>query len=444
MSQVRARSSVRVTLAVVAGCTGAPDASTDRPTARSDAIVYGDDNRTEVYAHPDGRFRALARYSSVALIESWRISQGPDGSVRIAAPPLGDKLRLCRDQRFVEQPSAALCSGVLIDHNLVLTAGHCFGAHDGCDRYKYVFDFLYAQDGSLEDLTRDDIFECARIVVRRVSAHASAALHDYAVVQLDRTAAPSRTAVPLRSESLAASEQVVVIGHPDGVPAKIDDGGRVVETRSAVRDYFGATTDTFAGSSGSGVFDTDGMLLGVLVRGQTDYHPSDAGQCLVVNVAGNDPTHHEHATYAARAVAALCERAPGLSERLCGALACGDGSCLTWKSWGAIDWHRDRPGPPAARCQSGARAFCMGEGPVPESATVAGHMPRGEVAASAAWEAGTQGAANGQSGGCEVKPQRGTTGTPVWWLVLLAALNRRGRPRAAARPRPAQRALAML
>ncbi|MBC7172078.1 MAG: trypsin-like peptidase domain-containing protein, partial [Polyangiaceae bacterium] len=107
---------------------------------------------------------------------------------------------------------------------------------------------------------------------------------------------------------------LTVIGFPSGLPAKIEDSGEVVNPRSAARDYFTATTDTFAGNSGSGVFDENGTLVGILVRGARDY--ISTGTCIATNVVeiGKDFDQGEEVTYAARAIEALCRVADGASE----------------------------------------------------------------------------------------------------------------------------------
>ena len=42
-----------------------------------------------------------------------------------------------------------------------------------------------------------------------------------------------------------------------------------------------SSPDTFAGNSGSGVFDENGLMVGILVSGETDYVLN--GSCYVVN-----------------------------------------------------------------------------------------------------------------------------------------------------------------
>jgi hypothetical protein len=115
------------------------------------------------------------------------------------------------------------------------------------------------------------------------------------------------------------------------LPAKIDQGARVIDTRAAMHDYFLLNSDTFAGSSGSGIFDAENALLGVLVRGGYDFVVSpDDPTCVVSSVLPDEPgaMHDwEEATYVKQALDALCG-AGYPSERLCGTKgSCGDHYC---------------------------------------------------------------------------------------------------------------------
>jgi hypothetical protein len=135
-----------------------------------------------------------------------------------------------------------------------------------------------------------------------------------------------------------------VIGNPSGLPAKIDTGAQVLSARAPNQDFFLLNSDTFQGSSGSGVFDRKGQVVGVLVRGGDDYLDGPDGSCKVPNVVDNLEqdggtvakvaadggmlnSEGEEATYVGRAVEGIC--ASGWpSARLCNTPArCGDGFC---------------------------------------------------------------------------------------------------------------------
>lgn len=91
-------------------------------------------------------------------------------------------------------------------------------------------------------------------------------------------------------------EQLVVIGHPSGLPTKIAGGAKI---RSGEAAYFTANLDTFGGNSGSAVFNaTTGIVEGILVRGELDYVSDivDGKVCKRANKCSDDGCDGEDVT----------------------------------------------------------------------------------------------------------------------------------------------------
>ncbi|XXU97629.1 hypothetical protein WME85_06135 [Sorangium sp. So ce1153] len=88
------------------------------------------------------------------------------------------------------------------------------------------------------------------------------------------------------------------------------------DAREDVLDFFVATTDTFEGNSGSGVYETvDYTVAGILVDGEKDYVKK--GSCRVVNTCPKDGCGGESITYVYPAIEEFCashESAPLCSE----------------------------------------------------------------------------------------------------------------------------------
>lgn len=293
-------------LLITAACT--PDvATTDQP------VVYGTDDRRDVYDFADQTYAARANEISAAMIDTADIS-GPANAKQIAAGTLQNSFGVCPDERFATQPTAAGCSATLIAQDLVLTAGHCI-SDSSCNGTSYVFNWSMTNATTLHTITSDDVYACADVLVDQVAEA------DFAIVKLDRPVV-GRTPAVVRTTAtaLTVGENLIVQGYPSTIPLKIDDGGAVRDGRAATLDYFVANLDTFGGNSGSGVFLDDGTLVGILVRGEQDYVQD--GNCYRVNVCPNDGCGGEESTYAFNAINALCDVAPtpGLCE-------CGDGNC---------------------------------------------------------------------------------------------------------------------
>ncbi len=317
--RTRVLGSLLCTLAVV-GCVDLEEGDTtlDKDTLNEtqSKVVYGTDNRTDVYAHSDATLRSRAQQATVALMNPSSINTTNPNNVTFNSQTLQAAFSLCAGQRFLADPTPAFCSGTLIDDNLVLTAGHCITSASSCTNTRFVFKFYRPTATTLETITTADIFSCTSIVARQ-QATVNGRNLDYAIVRIDRAATPRFTPAPVRAATTAlpVGQSVTVIGSGSGVPFKIDSGGSVRDARSSTLDYFVANTDTFGGNSGSGVYENAGYsVAGILVRGETDYVAN--GSCNVVNTCTEAGCRGEDITYVRPAVEAYC--AVATSSRLCG------------------------------------------------------------------------------------------------------------------------------
>ncbi|AKJ07333.1 trypsin-like peptidase [Archangium gephyra] len=308
------------TLTLAAGCgpaEGLDEAPAPELGEKQSEVVYGTDNRQDVYAHPNATLRLRAQQATVALMNPSDFNATNPNNVTFPGSTLGSSYNLCTTERFRDDPTAAFCSGTLIDDDLVLTAGHCVTSAADCTNTRLVFNYYRPAAGTLQPVTTADIFSCTSIVARQ-QATVNGQNLDFAVLRLDRAATPRFTPAPVRTgnTALTAGQNVAVIGSGSGIPFKIDSGGAVRDTRSGTLDYFIATTDTFGGNSGSGVYETSGYTVaGILVRGETDYVTS--GSCRVVNVCTETGCRGEDVTYVFPAVRALCTATNNGSARLC-------------------------------------------------------------------------------------------------------------------------------
>jgi hypothetical protein len=295
-------------LAPCAGC--ALPAGDELIAAHSQPLIYGSDDRMDVFEHPDAALRELARTSVLAIMPRTSVAAS-SGHPTLTATPSAASLGLCPGERFAEQPVVATCSAVLIDRDLVLTASHCLGAgastEVACDDQVYVFDYHYSAPATLAQLSADSIFGCRDILVRGHGTQSDGGRLDFAIVQLDRPVPDDRIPLSVAARAADDGERLATIGFPLGQPAKIDSNAQVVDARASRTDSFVLRTDAFEGSSGSAVIDAQLELLGVLYAGGTDFTPSEAGCSLPQTVVdGEVPVAWERAVRAEHALAALC------------------------------------------------------------------------------------------------------------------------------------------
>lgn len=268
-------------------------------------VIYGPDNRKEISdANPIQKKVAQA---AATMVPNEKISKPRFGRVNLEQSTLRDWLddslgsdkavrekmfsqkvlkaadagmTFCEGERFVDQPNPGMCSGILIADDLILTAGHCVNTPSACDDHKWVFGFEVNSKTKKagRDIPVEEVYSCKRVVSSVLSNYLR---HDYAIVQLDRPV-KNRQPVGYNNEGkISDVQELFVVGSPSGLPLKVADGAKV--RKNSHPFYFVANTDTFSGNSGSGVFNSKGILEGLLVRGENDYVPNMAKGCIEAN-----------------------------------------------------------------------------------------------------------------------------------------------------------------
>jgi V8-like Glu-specific endopeptidase len=285
---------------------------------RSVPIIYGSDSRVEASDFVQGPpWRLEAVNKAVALFPKEEADDG-DGGVDGGAAE--DELLgqgLCPEERFIDQPSFAECSGVLLEENIVLTAGHCFRTADTCSRYTYVLG--YTEEADDEAVVAR---ACTRTLLRELGNLKDGSRVDYAFVELAAQSRPdgsSRDAGELSEPRIERGTKLVTLGYPDGRPLKIDLDATATDVGST---DFGLRTDAFRGSSGSGVYNLDGKLVGILTNGQVDYSWDSGRQCFAANtVSAAMSDAEERALFASVAISRAC--AQGVALKACAQSAPG-------------------------------------------------------------------------------------------------------------------------
>ncbi len=187
------------------------------------------------------------------------------------------------------------CTGTLISHRRVLTAGHCFDIQRGtfgwmtpftmkADGAKLfadpavlaplmVVNFGYQVNGETGRIREPDVYPVTRLLEYREGVDKL----DYAIIELGRNRDgkfPGANVTPAKISiaQVIKGGLLAIIQHPQGLPKKIHDGS--VKNMEEFLIHYN-NIDTHSGSSGSGVRNDEGTVIGVHVRGGCDVNPHD-------------------------------------------------------------------------------------------------------------------------------------------------------------------------
>lgn len=252
-------------------------------------VIYGRDNRMDLYQLGNSPWRRVAN-ATVALMRNSKLAYRSGGEMEIKTTNYGNDYNLCSDEPFRNQGTAAFCSGFFVGGDVVMTAGHCIRSETDCSNTSIVFGFAVNAAGETpERVPNNQVYRCRKIIKTQVTSTDGV---DFAVIHLDR-AVQGVTPVKLReSGTVRVGAELVVIGHPAGLPTKFADEGTV---RKIEGGFLVAGLDTYGGNSGSAVFNGDtGEVEGILVRGETDFRWR--GECRASNVCEQNDCRGEDVT----------------------------------------------------------------------------------------------------------------------------------------------------
>ena len=167
---------------------------------------------------------------------------------------------------MVHGSNVSTCSVTLVDSDKVLTAGHCHDTTDEALSGSIVFDYQTLADGSRPPGYNPRFYKVKAVLGRKFMSSNL----DYSLLQLAEAPAgiPS---IQMRNDLPLIGEAVFGVHHPNGAVKKLSEphgGGFSHVTGSALSGInVPSSFDVSGGSSGSGLFDAAGRIVGILSLG---------------------------------------------------------------------------------------------------------------------------------------------------------------------------------
>lgn len=263
----------------------------NEPGSQATRGVFGEDDRKEI-KDAEG-YQDFARATAVMVSKnniynnefySWSLREKIQNKY-------GKDVKISEDVRFLDQPAIGSCSGFLIAPDILVTAGHCINSMEEAKNVVWIFDYTndmkFINNRKLE-FEEDNIFEVESIIVSKLEDNTEYGdEEDYAVLKLKRKS--KRNPYRFRTSGSVLFEGAInTIGSPKGLPLKFSTNATVVD--NSPKNWFKSDIDSFPGNSGGPVFDENGFLEGILVRGAVtydddwsltgDYYYDDSCDCI--------------------------------------------------------------------------------------------------------------------------------------------------------------------
>lgn len=170
----------------------------------------------------------------------------------------------------VHDEAVSTCSVTLISPNQVITAGHCMAdPAEESFTSSVSFDYQVNCNGHIPNGYNPKFHKVTKVIKFR-NKTINGSYYDYCVLELEvPQGGLGITPIVMRNDLPAVNEQVFGIHHPNGAVKKLSRPHQQAFAPVASSNAGGVrvSLDVSGGSSGSGLFDTQGRIVGVLSNG---------------------------------------------------------------------------------------------------------------------------------------------------------------------------------
>lgn len=246
-------------------------------------VIYNSDSRKEISEESPQETMMYIQKRTLAMVSNAKLFPQQSGDILFLPRHYGRAFKLCKDERFYEQPSLPNCTASVIGKDLVLTAGHCI-SENTCHAMRFISD--YVMDGPTNPIRTypEKIFNCKKVLYDNDTFGS-----DIAIVQIDREFPLS--ALSLTEQSLTLQDEILAVGFPSGLPMKSSGPGPI---RSITDNIIIAELETYGGNSGSPVFNKNSnKIAGLLVGGEDDFILADNKKCFKSKVCDSQTCQGE-------------------------------------------------------------------------------------------------------------------------------------------------------